>query len=179
MAYNIDEAYRRVESRGIEVRGARVIVDTLTNEVRGMRTRQALSPEELVHPVHQLRRLLMSMGAAGAVVCQLKQMEITDVTPYNRLLHEYLQMEQRYGCGGYGCRTQIRLDQLKPDGYHVRPSFSGVIYRSYACAMLGIEVPCPTPDDGFVPTIVRRRWEAEWPSVSSKGRAQYERHGRS
>ena len=81
VAYTIDEAYRRVESRSIEVRGARVIVDTLTNEVRGMRTRQALSPEELVHRVHQLRRLLMSMGAAGAVICQLKPMEVTDVTP--------------------------------------------------------------------------------------------------
>ena len=113
-AYTHDEAYRRVESRSIEVRGARVIVDTLTNEVRGMRTRQALSPEELVHRVHQLRRLLMSMGAAVAVICQLKPMEVTDVTPYNRLLHEYLQMEQRYRRGGYGCRTQIRLDQLKP-----------------------------------------------------------------
>ena len=30
VAYTIDEAYRRVESRGIEVRGARVLVDTLT-----------------------------------------------------------------------------------------------------------------------------------------------------
>ena len=100
-------------------------------------------------------------------MCQLKPMEVMDVTP----------LERGYGRGGYGCRTQIRLGQLRPDGYHVQPSFCGVIFRMYACAILGVEVPCPTPDDAFVPTSVRRRWEAEWPRLESEGRAHIERHG--
>ena len=35
VTYTLDEAYRRVESQSIEVAGAKVIVDCLTNDVRG------------------------------------------------------------------------------------------------------------------------------------------------
>ena len=165
VAFTLEEAHRRVQSKSIDVRGAKIVVDTLTNEVRGTRARQALNPDGLVHRVHQLRRLLMSAGAAGVVLCQLKPMEVTDVTPYNRRLHEYLQLERGYGRGGYGCRTQIRLGQLKPDGYHL--CMHDTRHRG----------ACPTPDDAFTPTSIRRRWEAEWPRLESEGRAHIERHG--
>ena len=102
-------------------------------------------------------------------MCQIKPMEVTDVTPYNSQLNDYLQNESRRGRGGFGVRTQIRLDYLRTDGYHVRPEFAGTIDRTYACAILAIDVPCPTPPDQFVPTSVRRRWEADWPKV---GRAR-------
>ena len=116
-------------------------------------------------------------GAVAVVVCQLKPMEITDVTPYNQLMDEYLGRERDRGRDGFGCRTQIRLDFLKPDGYHVRPDFDAVIDRTYACAFLGVPVPRPTPWDCFVPDNVRRRWELEWPRLAGRGLSMIN-HGR-
>ena len=104
-------------------------------------------------------------GAVGIVVCQLKPMQVTDVTPYNSLLDDYLREEKRSGQQGHGCRTQIHMDYLKADGYHIRPEYVSVIDKTYACAFLGIPVPYPTPFDGFLPDSVRRKWEAEWPRL--------------
>ena len=107
----------------------------------------------------------MAAGAAAVVVCQLKPMQTTDVSPYNGLLDKYLRGEKDRGRDGFGCSTQIRLDFLKGDGHHVRPEFASVIDRTYACAMLGIHVPFPTPFDEFTPSFLRQRWESEWPRV--------------
>ena len=97
------------------------------------------------------------MAAAEAVVvCQIKPMQLTDVRPFNALLHEYLR-----GVGGFGCQTQVRMEFLKKDGYHVLPQFDSVIDRTYACALQGVPVPCPTPEEDFVPDYVRRRSEKE------------------
>ena len=149
-----------------------MVLDNLTNDVRGTSTRPAISPEVLIHYVDKLRWKLRAAGAVAVVVCQLKPMQVTDVTPYNKLLHEYLLAE---GEGGYGCRTQIRLDYLKHDGYHVLPKYDSIIDRTYACAMMGVPVPCPTPFDEFSPYHVRRRWEADWPRIGD--RAQSTNHG--
>ena len=48
--------------------------------------------------------------------------------------------------------------------------------RTYACALLGIPVPCPTPFDQFVPENVRRSWEREWPEIGG-GRRLTADHG--
>ena len=111
------------------------------------------------------------------VVCEIKPMEIANVTDYNLGLNEYLLEEKRRGRGGYGCKTQIRLEFLKADGYHIRPQFDGVVDRTYACAIMGVNVPCPTPVGEFVPMSVRRKWEAEWPKVARGGGAQAGHHG--
>ena len=127
--------------------------------------------------VDLLRNKLRQAEAAAIVVCQLKPMQITDVTPYKKLLSEYLRSERDGGRGGFGCRTQIHLDSLKSDGYHVRPEFDAVIDRTYACAFMGVPVPRPTPWDCFVPVHVRRRWESEWPRMAG-GRASTSNYGR-
>ena len=106
------------------------------------------------------------------VTCQLKPMQVIDVTPYNELLSNYLRSK---GQAGFGCRTQIRLSHLKEDGYHVRPQFDSTIDKTFACAIIGIPVPCPTPMDEFVPDHVRHRWETDWPKV---GRVQTVNYGR-
>ena len=142
-----------------------------------MRARRALTGDEFIDRIHQLRRLLMARGATGVVVCQLKPMETTDVTAYNQRLHNYLLNERRHGRDGYGCGTQIRLEQLKADGYHVQTQFYGIIDRTYACAIRGINVPCPTPMDQFVPGFVRLRYESEWPSLGEGVRAENRHHG--
>ena len=165
VTYTLEEAYRGVDRGTIDVRGACVVIDTLTNDVRGMRARPAVSPHQLVCMVDRLRRKLRMEGATGIVVCQLKPMQVKDVSPYNTLLDEYLRREKENGRDGFGCRTQIRLDFLRSDGYHVGPQYCSVIDRTYACAFLGMPVPDPTPPGEFVPDAVRKRWEVEWPRL--------------
>ena len=96
------------------------------------------------------------------VVCQLKPMAVVDVRPYNEVLSNYL---TACGPGGFGCLTQIRMEFLKPDGFHVHQRYCTVIDRTYACAIRGIPVPCPTPQDNFVPSFVRRRMDREFPRL--------------
>ena len=82
---------------------------------------------------------------------------------------------------GYGCRTQMRLENLVADGYHFKLEFGPVLDKQYACAILGVPVPCPTPLEDFVPEHVRQRYEYDWPSlgVTSGSRAEgpYRNHG--
>ena len=169
VAYTLEEAYRRISQGEVRVEEAVVVVDNLTNDVRGTRNRPSVSPQQLMRLVDCLRRKVMAEGAVAVVVCQLKPMEIGDVTPYNQLLDSYLKREKDKGRDGYSCRTQIRLDYLKGDGYHVRPDFLSVIDRTYACVFLGIEVLDPTPLDEFAPSSVRRQWEADWPRLAGSG----------
>ena len=63
-AYTTDEAVRRVGDDDINVKDAIVVLDNLTNDVRGTRHRPAVSPTELVRRVDQLRRKLQAAGAA-------------------------------------------------------------------------------------------------------------------
>ena len=169
VAYTLDEAYRRIDRGEVRVENAIVLIDNLTNDVRGTRSRPAVMPQQLLRLVDGVRRRVMAAGAAAVVVCQLKPMQTTDVTPYNNSLNAYLRREKERGRDGSGCRTQIRLNFLKADGYHVRPEFGSVIDRTYACAFLGIEVPSPTPWDEFSPSQVRQMWESEWPRLAGGG----------
>ena len=169
VAYTLDEAYRRIDRGEIRIEGAVVLVDTLTNDVRGTRSRPAVTPQQLLRLIDGLRRKIMAAGAVAVVICQLKPMQIVDVTPYNELLSDYLRREKERGRDGYGCRTQIRLDSLKGDGYHMRPEFWSVLERTYACALLGMEVPFPTPWDEFAPDYIRQKWESEWPRLVGGG----------
>ena len=74
-------------------------------------------------------------------------------------------------CYCFGCQTQIRLEHLKPDGYHIRPQFDSIVDRTYAYAILGKPVCDPTPMEGFVPEHMRRRYLSEWPRIGGgKGR---------
>ena len=176
VAYTLEEAHRRTDRGEFRLEGAIVVVDNLTNDVRGTRGRPPVSPQQLVRLVDGLRRKVMAAGAVAVVVCQLKPMQTTDVTPYNDILDSYLRREKERGRDGFGCRTMIRLDSLKGDGYHLRPEFWSVLDRTYACAMLGIDVPFPTPWNDFAPSHVRQRWEMEWPRLG--GGAHMDRHGR-
>ena len=160
--YTTEEAFYRVGNGDVDVNNAIVIVDVLTNDVRGTRQRQAASPEDLVWRVDQLRGRLKQAGASTSVICQIKPMEVADVTAHNAHLDNYLRAQ---GGPGYGCRTQVRRNFLKRDGFHVSPQFDSIIDRTYACAMLGWPVPNPTPLEDFAPEFARRRYDAEWPSM--------------
>ena len=158
--YTLDGAFYAIERGECDVQGATVVLDALTNDVRGTRSLPPATPQQLVHRVDRLRRYLMRV-----VVCQLKPMEIIDVTAFNCQLNDYLRREKLAGRHGFGCRTQIRLEFLRNHGFHVWPEYDSLIDHSYACAFLGIPVPNPTPWDAFVPQSVRQRWETEWPRL--------------
>ena len=174
--YTLDRAFYSIERGECDVRGATVIVDALTNDVRGTRVRPAVSPQQLLRLVDRLRRKLMAAGARAVTTCQLKPMQSTDVTPFNSQLNDYLRREKERGRDGFGCRTQIRLEYLKGDGFHIRPQFDSVMDKTYACAFLGIPVPNPTPWDEFLPQSVRQRWETDWPRLG--GGHQMRHNGR-
>ena len=164
-AYTTEEAFIRVGNGDVDVRNAVVVIDVLTNDVRGTRQREAVSPEDLIWRVGMLRQRLREAGATATVVCQIKPMEVVDVTAHNALLHDYLRAQ---GGSGYGCLTQVRRQFLKRDGFHVLPQYDSLIDRTYACAMMGWEVPNPTPSEDFTPEYARRRYRAEWPSLARR-----------
>ena len=156
--------YHRFERGDIVVRGAIVVVDVLTNDVRGTRGRRSATPQELLHRVARLREGILR--AAAVVICQIKPMQVANVIPFNTLIDDYLRAQ---GGTGYRCRTQIRIDNLKKDGFHVRPEFDSVIDRTFACALMGVLVPRPTQIDDFLPDHARRRREVEWPRLVGAG----------
>ena len=160
VAYTTEEAEQKLERRLIDVRDAVVILDNLTNDVRGSRGRRPANPDELIRRVHKLHQRARTEGAKAIITCQIKPMRTLDVTPFNDRLDKFLSAR-----GDFGCLTQIQMDFLKPDGYHVLPGCGSIIDRTYACAIRGISVPCPTPRDGFLPEHLRREWETEWPRV--------------
>ena len=163
--YTMEEAYRRIGNGTVDVNGAVVVIDLLTNDIRGTWRCPAASPEEVVCRLDDLRRRLREAGAVASVVCQAKPMEVADVSPSNSLVSEYLQAQ---GGSGYGCLTQVRREFLDRDGYHIRPQFVNVMGRTYACAILGWPVPCPTPVGDFAPEYVRRRYNADFPSLARR-----------
>ena len=166
--YTTEEAFNRVGNGDVDVVNADVIIDVLTNDVRGTRQRSAASPEELVWRVDRLRRRLREAGARETVVCQIKPMEVVDVTAHSVMIHDYLQAEIAKGRTGYGCSTQVRRQFLKRDGYHIQPQYDSLIDRTYACAMLGFPVPEPTPLEELAPEYVRRRYHSDYPSLARR-----------
>ena len=161
VAFTVEAAFHRVDRSDIDVREAVVIVDNLTNDIRGTTVWPSLSPRGLAHWVDKLRGRMKMVGVATIVVCQAKPMQVADVTSYNNLLSQYLCTQDQ----GFGCKTQIRLTYLKLDGYHVRPQFDSIIDKTYACAIRGVPVINPTPLDGFLPDHLRGRWQKQWPRI--------------
>ena len=66
----------------------------------------------------------------------------------------------------------IRREFLKVDGFHILPKFKSVLHRQFACALLGVQVPCPTPAEDFVPEYVGRMYDQDWPQLLSRGKAE-------
>ena len=165
VAPTVETAYHMVAKGEVDVRGAVVVVDNLTNDVRGNPNRPSATPQELIRRVDRLRERVRMASAVAVVVCEVKPMQVTDVRPHNTLLDSYLRSKGRTG---YGCSTQIQMNTLKPDGYHINPSEFSVLAKTYACAIQGLPVPCPTPVDDFIPLMERRRYEVEWPRVDNR-----------
>ena len=168
VVYRLEDAYYRISNGELDVSGCYVIIDNITNNIRGGRRSIGETPEQVVNKVAMLRELLLAKAAAAVIVCEVKPMTVTDVRPHNGLLHEYLT-----SCGGdgYGCRTQMKMEFLSSDGFHIDARYDSVRDRTYACALVGLHVPEPATEECFVPSYFRRRWEETWPRLVGNTRA--------
>ena len=154
-AYTLAEAAYLIRKKKVNITGARVIIDNLTNDVRGTKQKTAASPEDLVRRVDELLGELFT--AESATVCQIKPMRHMDVSPYNYILDDYLRF-----WGIFACPTQIRMEDLR-GGFHIKHQADSVLDKTYACAILRVPVPCPTPAENFVPEFVRMQFQKDWP----------------
>ena len=171
-AFHLEDAYDMICNHVIDISGAILVIDCLTNDARGTRRKRALEPEEIVYQVDIFRA--KTFGAKATVFCQIKPMKHVNVVPHNELLHEYLRCHNIYGC-----QTMVRAEFLRWDGFHISSQFKSVLHRQYACALLGVPVPCPTPFEDFLPGNVRHSYDQEWPALgtSRRGEVSNSRHG--
>jgi hypothetical protein len=143
------------------VKGAVVLLDVGTNDVRGTRATARASPEVVADRIGKTIRALKEKGARAVIICEIKPMAFMDVRPYCHAIHLQC-LEHR---DVFGCETQTGVSHLKEDGYHIQPSFLGVLDLTYACALMGVPVPCLTPETDR--WAIKTQWNenAEWPHV--------------
>jgi hypothetical protein len=109
---------------------------------------------------------LKEKGAVEVVGCELKCMAFMNVTPYSNAIHSL--------CVGLDTvKTQIGISHLAKDGYHILPSCITMLAKTYACAIMGVCVPCPLPAcDSYRDPNLRGRWP-----TPQEARDQGNRHG--
>jgi hypothetical protein len=160
------EAFSKICDGKIEVKGKRVIVDVTTNDLRGTRGMARVMPEEVVDTVGKVVAAIKDKGAKGVVVCEAKPMSLLNVTPFTDLLQQRC-LARKIGW----CQTQLGIGHLKEDGNHILPSFFQILDATYACAVMGVPVPHPTP--------TYRKWRhhklpVEWPRLENAWRSREE-----
>ena len=172
VSYHLQEVINQLQKKKFEIGGKYVVIDCHSNDARDTKWGSALSPEELVQLLDELRQKLWDGGAAGVVVCTVKPTMRTDVRRHNEEIHKYLQRKKDID-GGNRCCTKVRAEHLFKDGIHLQPSYYYFLQKTYASAIMGtgtgmgIRGLSPTPTKEFVPTQVRK--EQGW-SISRRAR---------
>ena len=159
-AYTIEEAYYRVRRGEIEVVGKIVVVDNITNDVR-----KVGDPWEVGRRLGKLLDVLED--AAAVVVVEVKPIRHLNVSPFNETIHKICLARDKV----FGCHTQIRMYDLGRDGFHVAAHCGDIIDKTYAYALLGLPVPCPTQTRDFFHPMQDKEYEAAWPLMEeNRGR---------
>ena len=157
--YTLVEACDKLERGGLDVDVRAVILDVSTNDVRGTPRVPRAWPDEVDQRFERVVRLLLKRGAVGVVGCEVKPMKFMDVTPYSWAIHCACLRLRTHGHRVHGCQTQTGVSHLGKDGFHISPSFSMVLDRTYVCAIMGVPVPCPTPSwDRYRDMDLRGEW---------------------
>ena len=181
IAYRIGEAADIVDQGDLAINGATIILDCLSNDARNTKRAPRLSLDQHAQALDSLRKKLWQKGAARIVVCSVKPTQRADVTEYVDSVHRYLRSVEGED-GGHGCHSQVRLEHLGVDGLHIKPRFYHVLQQTYAYAILGKQLPDPTPIECFAPYHVRQAYRREWPAfnqvVREPLRAPNTNHGR-
>jgi hypothetical protein len=158
--YTLFEAFSRIKDGKIKMEGARIIVDVMRNDVRGTKRQPQTTPDELVNRVGKVVAMLKEKGARDVTVSEVKPMTLKDVKPYSNRLRQRC-MEKKVGW----CQSQLGVEDLKEDGFHVLPSSLRILDKTYACAVMGVKVPHPMP--------IYQKWrhkliEQEWPRMGQR-----------
>ena len=157
--YTLMEAYDKLGRGGLKVEGEAVLLDVSTNDVRGTARVPRTRPDEVAARFERVARLLLEKGAVGVCVCEVKPMNFMDVTPYSNAIHSACLRMRAQGHQVQGMETQIGVSNLMKDGFHIMPSFAGVLDKTYACAVVGVPVSCPTPSwDRYRDPSLKDRW---------------------
>ena len=160
VAYTLMEVWDKLERGVLKVEGETVILNVGTNDVRGTKRVPQSCPDDVGWRFERVGGFLFEKGAVGLVACELKPMSFMDVVPYSWAIHHACLRLRTRGHRVHGVQTQTGVSHLREeDGYHIERSFSTILDRTYACAIRGIPVPCPTPtwDMGRDPGL-RNRW---------------------
>jgi hypothetical protein len=163
--YTLFEAFEKIWDGKIKVEGARIIIDVMTNDVRGTRGQPRVTPEEVAIRVGRVVTTVKEKGARGVAVCEVKPMSLLDVIPFSDLLRRRC-VANKIGW----CQTQLGIVNLKDDGYHILPSFLQVLDATYAYAVMELPVPHPTPN--------YKKWrhknpERDWPQLQENQRMNF------
>ena len=159
VVYTLMEAYDRVGRGSLKVEGESVLLDVSTNDVRGTERTPRTRPEEVAWRFEKVARLLLEKGALEVCMCEVKPMSFMDVDPYCNAISDVCLRMRDQGHRVHGVNTQTGVSHLKRDGFHILPSFSGVLARTYACAITGVRVSCPNPPwDRYRDPTLRDRW---------------------
>ena len=165
VAVRLDTAFYRVREGLLDVKDCIVLIDNVTNDVKGNWKHFPADPEETVRRIDLLRAALFAAGAATVIVCQVKPMRSLDVRLHNEHIHQYLKDVP----GGYGVPTMVRMEYLRKDGLHIDSRYDSILDRNYAYALQGTRIPCPTPHCNFIPDDVRRTYYADFPRTTPQG----------
>jgi hypothetical protein len=87
VAYTLLEVRQRLGRGEFDVRGTFMIIDVMTNDVKGTRASPRTSPVEIAGRVGTVTDLLMEKGCEVVIICEMKLMHFMDVTPYSNALH--------------------------------------------------------------------------------------------
>jgi hypothetical protein len=81
-----------VRDGGLKVEGAMVVIDNITNDVRGSSSIQPAlmpaDPEEVAGSVGRLIWALKEGKSRGIIVCELKPQKTLNVTPFSAAIHQ-------------------------------------------------------------------------------------------
>jgi hypothetical protein len=157
--YTLMEAYGKLGRGSLKVEGEAVLLEVSTNDVRGTERVLQTWPHEVAGRFERVARLLLEKGAVGVCVCEVKPMNYMDVATYSNAIHSASLRMRAQGHQVQGMQTQTGVSHLKKDGFHILPSFSGVLDRTYPCAVIGVPVLCPTPSwDRYQNPRLKDRW---------------------
>jgi hypothetical protein len=79
---------------------------------------------------------LLEKGALEVCMCKVKPMNFMDVNPYCNAISDVCLRMHTQGHHVHGVNTQTGVSHLKRDGFHILPSFSMLLEKTYTCAII-------------------------------------------
>ena len=138
--YTIEEAYYRIKRGDVKVEGKIVVVDCVTNSIRGRGGRLRTTPREISREMKILLDVIKDKKALAITVCEVKPIRHLDVSLHNTSLRDLYRREAIYERS-----TEITMKDLTHDGFHVKSGCDDLTNKAYARAIQKHLPPKPAP----------------------------------